>query len=116
MAEQVMAVPAHAGVHSASPHIRPGSVHVTGLEAVAPASVDRVLSSPGTPLEPSLRQEWSATLGSTFPECEYIEIQRPSSQRGKSTPMHTRWDTTWCLGRVGSRRDRTKAGNYWPMS
>jgi Domain of unknown function (DUF4157) len=66
VAERVVAIPANAGLQAASLRIQPCSAHATGREALAPASVDRVLSSAGSPLETDLRQTMERHFGFDF--------------------------------------------------
>ena len=57
VADQVMAAPAHPVVNGTTPRIQRFSGHSNGQMDAAPASVDRVLASPGRPLDPTLRQD-----------------------------------------------------------
>ncbi len=67
IAEQVLAQPAHAGVGRAPLRIqRYTAGESTGDVNWAPASVDPVLASPGTPLEPVLRQDMEQRFGYDF--------------------------------------------------
>ncbi|TBW12974.1 DUF4157 domain-containing protein [Azotobacter chroococcum subsp. isscasi] len=66
VADQVMARPAHAGLSGASPCIRRFSGQQDGLVVEAPPSVDRVLASPGRPLELALRQDMEQRFGYDF--------------------------------------------------
>jgi hypothetical protein len=54
VADQVMAASAHPAVSGVPPHIQRYTGQVTEGMDTAPASVDRVLSSPGRPLDPEL--------------------------------------------------------------
>ncbi|MFH0344323.1 MAG: DUF4157 domain-containing protein [Chromatiales bacterium] len=63
MAYEVLAIPAHPAVNGVPPLIHRFAGQVTG---VAPASVDQVLASPGTPLEPMLRQDMEQRFGYDF--------------------------------------------------
>jgi hypothetical protein len=66
VAEQVLAEPAHSEV-SRSPLRVQRHVGQAAAEAnTAPASVDRVLASPGRPLEPALRQDMEQRFGHDF--------------------------------------------------
>ena len=66
IADQVLATPAPTAVNAAPPRIQ----RYTGQSAegadTAPASVDSVLSSPGSPLEPSLQQDMEQRFGYDF--------------------------------------------------
>ena len=67
IAEQVMAMPLNLKVNPTLPSIQRFSGQATNesLET-APLSVDRVLSSPGAPLEPIVRQDMEARFGHDF--------------------------------------------------
>ena len=67
VADQVLAAPAHLAVSGAPPRIQRYTGQPTGqTDMVAPASVDRILSSSGRPLEPSLRQDMEQRFGHDF--------------------------------------------------
>jgi hypothetical protein len=57
IADQVMATPAHPAVSGGPPRIQRFSEPSNGQMDAAPASVDQSLASPGSPLEPALRQD-----------------------------------------------------------
>ncbi|MEO6421285.1 MAG: hypothetical protein ABIR84_00990, partial [Candidatus Nitrotoga sp.] len=54
VADQVLAVPAHSAVSRAAPSIQRFTGQSTDFAGTAPASVDRVLSGSGRPLDPAL--------------------------------------------------------------
>ena len=66
VAEQVMAMPTHAGVSSVTTHIQryPGQLH--GQMDTAPSSVEHVLASSGRALEPMLRRDMEQRFGYDF--------------------------------------------------
>jgi hypothetical protein len=66
IADQVLAAPAHSGVGRAALHIQRFSGQSPGQAATAPASVDRALASPGSPLSPTLRQNMEQRFGHDF--------------------------------------------------
>jgi len=66
VADQVLATPANAAVSSSPPHIQRFTGQTTGAADTAPASVDRVLASPGRPMEPELRQDMEKRFGHDF--------------------------------------------------
>jgi hypothetical protein len=66
IADQVMALPAHPSVSGAPSHIQRFSGQSNGQTDAAPASVDRVLASPPSPLEPVLRQGMEQRFGHDF--------------------------------------------------
>ena len=66
VADQVLAAPADSTVRSAAPHIQRFTGQATGQTDTASASVDRVLSSSGRPLEPALQQDMEQRFGHDF--------------------------------------------------
>ncbi len=67
VADQVMAAPTHSAVSAAPLRIQRFTGQATGqADMAAPASVDRVLSSPGSPLEPALQQDMEQRFGYDF--------------------------------------------------
>jgi hypothetical protein len=66
IADQVMAAPVYSGVCSAPPRIQRLAGQPTGQTDTAPASVDRVLASPGRPLESALRHDMEQRFGHDF--------------------------------------------------
>lgn len=66
VADQVLAAPLNSAVSVAPPRIQRFSGQSTGQMDTAPASVDRVLTSPGKPLEPMLRQDMERRFGHDF--------------------------------------------------
>jgi hypothetical protein len=67
IADQVMATPADSTISGASPRIQRFTGQTNGqADMEAPASVDRVLSSPGRPLDPELQQDMGQRFGHDF--------------------------------------------------
>lgn len=66
IADQVSAAPAHGRVTGATPHIQRFAGQPTGQGDAAPGSVDRVLSTLGSPLDPALRQDMERRFGYDF--------------------------------------------------
>ena len=66
IADQVMAAPANPAVSSALLRIQRYTGQVTEHSDAAPASVDRVLASSGSPLEVGLRQDMESRFGHDF--------------------------------------------------
>ena len=64
--DQVLAVPAYPAVSSAVPSIHCFSGQATADAGIAPASVDRVLSGSGRPLDPALQQDMGQRFGHDF--------------------------------------------------
>ncbi|MDT4331508.1 DUF4157 domain-containing protein [Methylomonas sp. MV1] len=56
----------HSAVSSAPPRIQRYAGQISEGSNAAPASVDRVLASPGTPLEPAFRQDMEQRFGHDF--------------------------------------------------
>jgi len=65
-AEPVLAAPVHPDVIGAPPSIQRYTGQATEGKENAPASVDRVLANPGSPLEPALRQDMEQRFGYDF--------------------------------------------------
>lgn len=66
IAEQVMAAPAPGRVSSTLPHLQRFSNPSVGEQPGVPTSVNQVLTSPGSPLDLSLRQEMEQRFGRDF--------------------------------------------------
>jgi Domain of unknown function (DUF4157) len=66
IADQVLAAPAHSSVSGAPPRIQRFTVQSNGPMDVAPASVDRVLTSSGQPLDAELQQDMWQRFGHDF--------------------------------------------------
>lgn len=66
VAEQVLAAPAHTAVSISPPRIQRSAGQATGDAGTAPASVDRVLSGSGRPLDPAIQQDMGQRFGHDF--------------------------------------------------
>ncbi|MEO6422899.1 MAG: DUF4157 domain-containing protein, partial [Candidatus Nitrotoga sp.] len=66
VADQVLAAPAHSAVSGAVPSIQRFTRQSTDDAGTAPASVDRVLSGSGRPLDPALQQDMGKRFGHDF--------------------------------------------------
>jgi Domain of unknown function (DUF4157)/Bacterial toxin 28 len=67
IADRVMATPENSTISGTSPRIQRFTGQTNGqADMEAPASVDRVLSSPGRPLEPELQQDMGQRFGHDF--------------------------------------------------
>lgn len=66
VADQVLAAPSNPAVSGAPPRIQRLKGQATGQTDTAPASVDRVLASPGRSLGPALRQDMEQRFGHDF--------------------------------------------------
>ena len=66
VADQVLAASAHSAVSGAAPRIQRFTGQGTGDAGTAPASVDRVLSGSGRPLDPSIQQDMGQRFGHDF--------------------------------------------------
>jgi hypothetical protein len=116
VAEQVLAKPACPQVGSASPRIQRFWGQSSEQTGAAPPSVDRALASPGSPLEPALRQDMEQRLATTFRGCGCIPTWHPRYLRGNSMLMPIRPETTSSSARDASHRRHSRAGVYWPTN
>lgn len=66
IADQVMATPSHSTINRTPVKIQRVTGNPSGQEIEAPASVKRVLASPGQPLEPTLRRDMESRFGYDF--------------------------------------------------
>lgn len=66
VADQVLAMPTQPAIGGAPPRIQRFSGQLSGQMDTVPASVDRVLASPGRPLEPALRKDMEHRFGHDF--------------------------------------------------
>lgn len=66
IADQVLAAPAHSTVSGAVPHIQRFTGQETADAVTVPASVDRVLSGSGSPLDPATQQDMGQRFGHDF--------------------------------------------------
>lgn len=66
VADQVMSAPTHSAVSSVPPRIQRYTENTTEGMDTAPDSVERVLSSPGRPLDPALMQDMGQRFGHDF--------------------------------------------------
>src|SRR4029077_4958485 len=66
VADRLMASPALPAVSGAPPRIQHFSRQSNGQIDAAPASVDRVLTSSGRPLDPAIRQDMEQRFGHDF--------------------------------------------------
>lgn len=66
IADRVLATPANTTISNAPSRIQRFTGQMSEQADVAPASVDRVLSSPGRPLETSLQQDMGQRFGHDF--------------------------------------------------
>jgi hypothetical protein len=66
IAEQVLAKPAYPDLSSAPPHVQRHTGQAAGKADMVPASVDHVLASSGSPLDPALRQDMEQRFGHDF--------------------------------------------------
>ena len=66
VADQVLAAPVNPAVRSAASRLQRFTGHAAGENGTAPASVDRVLASPGRPLDPALQKDMGQRFGHDF--------------------------------------------------
>ncbi len=65
-ADQALAAPPHAATAPAAPRLQRDATHATGETSSAPASVERTLARPGTPMAPALLHGMEQRLGHDF--------------------------------------------------
>jgi Domain of unknown function (DUF4157) len=66
IADRVLATPTNTNIRKTPPHIQRFTGQTASQTDVAPASVDRVLSSPGSPLDTGLQQDMGQRFGHDF--------------------------------------------------
>lgn len=66
VADQVLAASAHSAVSGAAPRIQRFTGQAAGDAGTVPASVDRVLSGSGSPLDPAIQQDMGQRFGHDF--------------------------------------------------
>ena len=91
IADQVMAAPIHSEVGGTPPRIQRFTGQTDGqANMTAPASVDRVLSSPGKPLEPGLQQDMGQRFGHDFSQVRvYTDTAAERSARDVDANAYT---------------------------
>jgi len=82
VADQVMAAPSHSLVSDSPPQIQRSAGDSSADGLAAPASVDRVLASPGSPLEPALRQDMEQRFGHDFSQVR-VHTDSPAAQSAR---------------------------------
>ncbi len=66
VADQVMSMSPGTDITKTFPRIQRASVQSSGVDTTAPSSVERVLASSGTPMQPVLRQDMEQRFGHDF--------------------------------------------------
>jgi Domain of unknown function (DUF4157) len=91
VADRVMAAPANSTISGASPRIQRFTGQTNGQANMeAPASVDRVLSSPGRPLDPELQQDMGQRFGHDFSRVRvHTGVEAARSARDMSASAYT---------------------------
>jgi len=87
VAEQVLAMPANPAVSAAPPRIQRYAAQASEGTGTAPASVDRVLASSGSPLEPALQQDMSQRFGHNFSRVR-VHSDSAAEQSAKDVNAH----------------------------
>jgi hypothetical protein len=87
VAEQVMAAQNHPEVHGASPRIQRFEKHTNGAGVTAPASVDRVGSSPGRPLDPAIQRDMGRRFGHDFSQVR-VHTGTAAEQSAREVSAH----------------------------
>ena len=90
VADQVMATSAHPAVSSAPPRIQRFMGQMTKDMGTPPASVDRVLSSPGRPLDRAIQQDMGQRFGYDFSEVRvHTDLAAEQSARDVNANAYT---------------------------
>jgi hypothetical protein len=87
VADLVMASPAHTAVSGAPPRVQRFTGHSRGENGTAPASVDRILSSAGRPLDPALRQDMEQRFDHDFSRVR-VHTGAAAEQSAKDVNAH----------------------------
>jgi hypothetical protein len=87
VAEQVMAAPTHPAVGGAPPSIQRYTGQATGETVSAPASVDRVLASPGQPLDAATRSFFEPRFGMDFSAVR-VHTDAPAAESAQAINAH----------------------------
>jgi uncharacterized protein DUF4157 len=87
VADRVLAAPAHSAMSGTPPRIQRFIGHSTGENGTAPASIDRVLVSPGKPLDPKLQQDMGQRFGYDFSRVR-VHIGDAAEQSARDVSAH----------------------------
>jgi hypothetical protein len=87
VADQVTAARFRSSLSDAPPHIQRTVRDSPAGGFAAPASVDRVLASPGDPLEPALRQKMEQRFGHDFSQVR-VHTDSPAAQSARDVNAH----------------------------
>ena len=93
VADQVLAAQANPAVSGAPPHIQRYTGQPSAAAGTAPASVDRVLASPGVPLATPLRREMEQRFGRDFSQ---VRIHADTEAARATRDVRAR---AWTIGR-----------------
>ena len=109
VADLVMAMTPSRGVRSSLPRIQSVGGQATGDMGSVPASVDRVISSPGRPLEPELQQDMEQRFGYDFSQVRvHTGAEAEQSARQVHAHAYTVGNNIVFSGRRYSQRAREK--------
>jgi outer membrane protein OmpA-like peptidoglycan-associated protein len=87
IADQVMAASVNQSLSNTSPRIQRFTGQPTGQMEMAPASVDQVLASPGSPLEPALRNDMEQRFGYDFSQVR-VHSNTNAEQSARNVNAH----------------------------
>ena len=87
VADQVLAAPIHSAVSGAAPSIQRFTGQSTGDAGTAPASVDRVLSGSGSPLDPAIQQDMGQRFGHDFSQVR-VHTDSAAEQSAQDVNAH----------------------------
>ena len=87
IADEVMAAQTHANISSAALQIQRYSEPSPGQGNAAPASVAQILTSPGRPMEPALRQDMEQRFGCDFSD---VRVHTGAAAEQSARDVHAR--------------------------
>lgn len=87
VADQVLAAPAHSAVSGAAPRIQRFTGQAAGDAGTVPASVDRVLSSSGSPLDFAIQQDMGQRFGHDFSQVR-VHTNAAAEQSAQDVNAH----------------------------
>src|SRR5207342_1802706 len=90
VADQMMAAPAREGISAVPARIQRLAGDRTGHLGAAPASVDRVLAAPGSPLDPAIQHDMEQRFGHDFSRVRvHTDTSAAESVRAVSARAYT---------------------------
>lgn len=110
IADQAMSAPAHSGVSVAPVKVqRFAGRSIDAKGATAPPTVDRVLASPGRPLDPALRQDMEQRFGHDFSQVR-VHTDSAAAQSARDVSSHAYTKKTAIVFATGRFSPSTSEG------